>query len=114
MLSSRLLLVWVAQAAAFKGMSNWKLPSMAKAMKDQEAVKRFGNKKLVVVTGTSSGLGCKTAKALLRTGKYHVVGAVRDMDKMEAVAELEEVNRERFEPPAFRLTVGVPPPQSPI
>ena len=32
----------------------------------------------VVLTGTSSGLGRKTAQALLRTGEYHVIGAVRE------------------------------------
>lgn len=61
-------------------------------------VSKFGDKKLVVVTGTSSGLGRKTARALLRTGKYHVVGAVRDLDKMEVVAELEEFPEDRFTP----------------
>ena len=35
-------------------------------------------KELVVLTGTSSGLGRKTAQALLRTGEYHVIGAVRE------------------------------------
>ena len=53
---------------------------------------------LVVVTGTSSGLGRKTAQALLRTGQYHVVGAVRDIDKMEAVAEVDGFNMENFTP----------------
>jgi len=33
---------------------------------------------LVVLTGPSSGLGRKTAQALLRTGEYHVIGAVRE------------------------------------
>jgi len=44
----------------------------------------------VVITGASSGLGRKTTAALLRTGRYHVVGAVRDTDKMEAVAEIDQ------------------------
>ena len=35
-------------------------------------------KELVVLTGTSSGLGRKTAQALLRSGEYHVIGAVRE------------------------------------
>ena len=43
-----------------------------------------------MVTGTSSGLGKSTARALLRTGQYHVIGGVRDIDKMEIVAEMEE------------------------
>jgi protochlorophyllide reductase len=51
---------------------------------------------LVVITGTSSGLGRKTAIALLRTGEYHVIGAVRDTDKMEAVAELDGFDAECF------------------
>ena len=50
------------------------------------------------MTGTSSGLGRKTAQALLQSGKYHVVGAVRDLDKMEAVAELDEFDMENFTP----------------
>jgi hypothetical protein len=53
---------------------------------------KFGSKKLAVITGTSSGLGKMTARALLRTGEWHVVGAVRDLDKMELVAEMEEFN----------------------
>lgn len=53
---------------------------------------------LAVITGCSSGLGRKTAAALLRTGQYHVVGAVRDIDKMEAVAELDEWPLDRFTP----------------
>lgn len=51
---------------------------------------------LVVITGTSSGLGRKTAIALLRTGEYHVIGAVRDVDKMEAVAEVDGFPKECF------------------
>ena len=42
---------------------------------------------LVILTGTSSGLGKKAALALLRSGDCHVIGAVRDLDKMQAVAE---------------------------
>lgn len=53
---------------------------------------------LVVLTGTSSGLGRKTARALLRTGEYHVIGAVRDLDKMEAVAEVDEFDLKNFTP----------------
>jgi protochlorophyllide reductase len=59
---------------------------------------KFGDKKLVVVTGTSSGLGKKTAKALLRTKQYHVIGAVRDLVKMNVVAEVEGFNMEDFTP----------------
>jgi len=75
-------------AAAGLNVANWKPPSTDK----------FSDKKLVVVTGTSSGLGRKTAKALLGTGKYHVVGAVRDLDKMEVVAEIDGFDPESFTP----------------
>jgi len=51
---------------------------------------------LVVITGCSSGLGRQTVKNLLATNKYHVVGAVRDVDKMEAVAELDGFNIDNF------------------
>lgn len=51
---------------------------------------------LVVITGCSSGLGRETVKNLLATDKYHVVGAVRDVDKMEAVAELDGFNMDNF------------------
>jgi len=50
------------------------------------------------MTGTSSGLGRKAALALLRTGDYHVIGAVRDLDKMEAVAEVDGFDLENFTP----------------
>ena len=53
---------------------------------------------LVVITGPSSGLGRKTAQALLLTGEYHVIGAVRDLDKMEAVAEIDGFDMENFTP----------------
>ena len=44
---------------------------------------------LVVVTGASSDLGRKAALALLRLEDYHVIGAVWDDKKMEAVAEID-------------------------
>ena len=37
---------------------------------------QFGDKKLVVITGTSSGLGKATTTALLNAKEYHVIGAV--------------------------------------
>lgn len=57
---------------------------------------KFGQKKLCVITGTSSGLGRSTAKQLLSTGRWHVIGAVRDLDKMATVAEVDE-----FDPKSF-------------
>ena len=92
----RLLLVAATAVSAFKQFSNFKLPSIGGVKADLEARAKFGDKKLVVVTGTSSGLGRKTARALVRTGKYHVVGAVRDVDKMAVVAEIEDFDTDRF------------------
>ena len=46
-------------------------------------------KKLAVVTGTTSGLGLETVRALLNKGDYHVVCANRDVDKMNEVAARE-------------------------
>eukprot|EP00441_Pelagodinium_beii_P026365 CAMPEP_0197664360 /NCGR_PEP_ID=MMETSP1338-20131121/58584_1 /TAXON_ID=43686 ORGANISM="Pelagodinium beii, Strain RCC1491" /NCGR_SAMPLE_ID=MMETSP1338 /ASSEMBLY_ACC=CAM_ASM_000754 /LENGTH=671 /DNA_ID=CAMNT_0043242977 /DNA_START=160 /DNA_END=2175 /DNA_ORIENTATION=- len=59
---------------------------------------RFGGRKLVVITGTSSGLGLATTKALLRTDKYHVIGGVRNMEKMKVVAEEEGISMDHFTP----------------
>jgi len=42
-------------------------------------------KRLVVVTGTTSGLGLTTVKALLKRGDSFVVCAVRDTDKMKDI-----------------------------
>lgn len=90
-------------ASGFKGMANWKVPTVGDYMRRKEADAKFGGKKLVVITGTSSGLGRKTARALLRTGKYHVVGAVRDMEKMEAIAELDDFDPASFTPMQLEL-----------
>jgi len=59
---------------------------------------KFGDRKLVVLTGASSGLGRKTALALLRSKKFHVIGAVRDLVKMEVVAEVDGFDMENFTP----------------
>ena len=40
--------------------------------------------------------GRETAKNLLATGEYFVVGAVRDVDKMEAVAEIDGFNTDKL------------------
>ena len=66
---SVIVLALVTAAGAFNGISNWKLPSISGFAQNKEATKKFGDKKLVIVTGASSGLGRKTARALLRTGK---------------------------------------------
>jgi len=79
-------------------MSKLKMPTYDA---NAELVKeKFGDRKLVVVTGTgtSSGLGRKTALALLNSGEYHVIGAVRDIDKMETVAEIDGFDLQHFTP----------------
>lgn len=70
----------------------------AQMSKEAASKKLKTDKKLVVLTGASSGLGRKTALALLRSGEYHVIGAVRDLDKMEAVAEVDGFDMENFTP----------------
>ena len=47
------------------------------------------NKKIVVITGTTSGLGKETVRALLKKDKYFVIAANRDVEKMKQVAERE-------------------------
>jgi protochlorophyllide reductase len=42
---------------------------------------KIGLRKLVVVTGASSGLGLNCAATLAKTGNYFVVMAVRDVEK---------------------------------
>lgn len=77
----------------FKFMSNFKAPVILSDDQRVEIAKtteRFGDKKLAIITGCSSGLGRATAKNLLATNEYVVVGAVRDIEKMEAVAEIDE------------------------
>ncbi len=50
-------------------MIQWKLPSIESLQKAMTPNK-FGNKRLCVITGTSSGLGKQTAKHLLKTGQW--------------------------------------------
>jgi len=93
----------VSSSQAFQFMSNWKITPPGDAEKQQKIKEKFGDKKLVVLTGASSGLGRKTAQALLRSGDYHVVGAVRDLDKMDAVAEIDGFNMNNFTPMHLEL-----------
>jgi len=98
-----LLTSFAPTAGAFKFMSNWKLPSPRDLAQYEATEERFGKKKLAIITGTSSGLGKKTAIALLRTGEYHVIGAVRNIDKMDAVAEVDGFPLESFTPMQVEL-----------
>lgn len=80
---------------SFQFMSNWKLPDFQPNLENNS---KFGNKKVCVITGTSSGLGKQTAKLLVNSGEYHVIGAVRDLDKMAVVAEEEGFDMKNFTP----------------
>jgi protochlorophyllide reductase len=86
-----LLLALLDDGAAFKFLSNFKasslIPRPSAMIKRRRAAKVFGDKKLAVITGASSGVGLATATELLRTGEYHVFGAARDLEKMRAVAK---------------------------
>jgi protochlorophyllide reductase len=42
---------------------------------------KIGLRKLVVITGASSGLGLNCATTLAKTGRYFVVMACRDVEK---------------------------------
>ena len=42
---------------------------------------KIGLRKLVVITGASSGLGLATTISLAKTGKYHIIMACRDVEK---------------------------------
>ena len=46
-------------------------------------------KPVCVITGTTSGLGLECSRALLKSGKYQLVLANRDVDKMKSVAAEE-------------------------
>lgn len=55
-----------------------------------------GDKKLCVITGTTSGLGLETMRELLNTGKYYVIAANRDVEKMQQVAQQNSFNPNDF------------------
>jgi len=48
---------------------------------------KIGLRKLIVITGASSGLGLSTTIALAKTGKYHIVMACRNIEKAKKVAK---------------------------
>eukprot|EP00607_Mallomonas_marina_P010310 CAMPEP_0182418372 /NCGR_PEP_ID=MMETSP1167-20130531/2823_1 /TAXON_ID=2988 /ORGANISM="Mallomonas Sp, Strain CCMP3275" /LENGTH=443 /DNA_ID=CAMNT_0024592555 /DNA_START=68 /DNA_END=1399 /DNA_ORIENTATION=+ len=92
MISSVLVLACIlVSVSGFTWMANIKMPKISSFSNYVEAMK-FGDKKLVVITGTSSGLGKQTAKQLIEQGGYYVICGVRDVDKMKTVAEVEEFN----------------------
>ena len=62
------------------------LPKYTPASKEMPKVLggiKIGLRELVVITGASSGLGLATAVSLAKKGKYFLVLAVRDPEKMK-------------------------------
>ena len=55
---------------------------------------KIGLRKLVVITGASSGLGLATAKVLAKTGRYFVVMACRDVEKAKRGKVLKKLYSE--------------------
>lgn len=70
-------------------MFNFKMPSASSSSIPS-------NKKICVVTGTTSGLGKETVRALLDRGDYYVVCANRDVEKMQRVAEAEGFDKSSY------------------
>lgn len=104
---SLLLSAWFCALLATRKVSGFtflgkiKMPKLQSAEEKErisKAAEVFGDKAICVITGTSSGLGKQTCKALLETGRYHVIGAVRDIDKMRAVMEEEGFDAKNFTP----------------
>jgi len=56
---------------------------------------KIGTRRLVVITGASSGLGLSATKALCDQG-YFVVAAVRDPKKMDAVAKENGISKSSY------------------
>lgn len=54
------------------------------------------NKQYIVVTGTTSGLGRATAKSLIDTGNFNVICGVRDVNKMNKIAEEDNYNMDNY------------------
>ena len=60
--------------------------------------KKKDNKKTVILTGSSSGLGLNTMRTLMSMGDYHVICGVRDTEKMKVLAESEG-----FDPSSYTI-----------
>jgi protochlorophyllide reductase len=63
------------------------LPTLAQPPAALTTEPKSSQKKTVVITGASSGLGLAAAKALAGSGDWHVVMACRDFSKADAAAK---------------------------
>lgn len=54
------------------------------------------DKKLCVITGTTSGLGKATLEALLDLGDYYVICACRDVNKMKSIADKNGYDKSKY------------------
>lgn len=59
-------------------------------------VKIPANKQLCVITGTTSGLGKATLRALLDMDNYYVISACRDVEKMKQIGEAEGFDSSKY------------------
>ncbi|KAJ1442295.1 hypothetical protein B484DRAFT_414837 [Ochromonadaceae sp. CCMP2298] len=90
------LLLCLPSVMGFGFMATWKIPQLSAIGKSLQAAEKFGDRKIVVITGASSGLGRQTTKHLVKNGGWHVVCAVRDCEKMALVAEEEGFEKGSF------------------
>jgi NAD(P)-dependent dehydrogenase (short-subunit alcohol dehydrogenase family) len=52
--------------------------------------------KTCLITGTTSGLGKATVKALLKEGNHNIICAVRDVEKMKSIIEKENFDKSKL------------------
>eukprot|EP01041_Mallomonas_annulata_P002287 gene2287-4449_t len=98
------LILYITTVSGFVGKSPINRQIFTTSSQNEFALNlfNFGNpnkalsKKLVVITGTTSGLGKEAAKCLINGGEHFVVCAVRDTEKMTKVAKDEGFNPAGF------------------
>jgi len=82
------------RSSALKALSEGRLYSAREAPKIAGGVK-IGTRRLVVITGASSGLGLSATKALVDQG-YFVIAAVRNPTKMDEVAKENGIKKSSY------------------
>jgi NADPH-dependent curcumin reductase CurA len=95
------------QTYAFTFLGNLKLP-VIHTVDQLVKASRFGDKRLVVITGTSSGMGRKTCRQLVESGGYFVIGAVRDMEKMAIIQEEDQLPADSFQAMEVEVYIHLP------